>query len=112
MLKATSIIAAAFALSAQAAMAGPLGASMTASETGAKAAKSERSVVSSVMAQLKFSMSAIRGTVGHSSGESTEYKSSPNEQCEEAKKATDEDDEAHKAKKAEPVGPEPIYFGF
>jgi len=108
MIKATTIIAAAFALSAQAAMAGPMTVSGTHEKSGQK---SEKSLVSSVMEQLKFSMSAMRGTVGGSAGKSTEYKSTASTECDEAKKAADEE-EAAKMKKVEPVGPEPIYFGF
>ncbi len=109
MLKATTFIVAAFALSAQAAMAGPLGGSITATEAGEK---SEKSLVSSVMEQLKFSISTIRGTAGSSGGESSDYKSSPKQQCDETEKSADEKEDAGTEKKAQPVGPEPIYFGF
>ncbi len=109
MIKATIFVAAAFALSAQAAMAGPV----TVSGAHEKSSqKSEESLVSSVMEQLKFSMSAMRGAVGGSTGKSTEYKSTAPTQCDEANKSADDEEEAAKTKKAEPVGPEPIYFGF
>lgn len=109
MIKATTLIAAAFALSAQAAMAGPL----TVSDKGEKSTqRSEQSLVSSVLDQMTLSMSALRSAMGGTVGKSTEYKSAAPKQCEHAEKAHDEEEDGSKAKKAEPVGPEPIYFGF
>ena len=112
MIKSTLLIAAAFALSAQAAIAGPVGGSMTAGATTEKSgASSKASLLDSLLSQFKFSMSARRGTAGSSTGDATEYKSTPNKQCEQETSA-DEELEDGKVKKAQPAGPEPIYFGF
>ena len=109
MFKATTLIAAAFALSAQAAIAGPL----TVSDRGETSIqKSEKTLITSVMDQVTLSMSALRGAMGGSAGDSTEYKSTAPKQCNDAEKARDEEEDGSKAKKGEPVGPEPIYFGF
>lgn len=109
MIKATVLIAAAFALSAQAAIAGP----MAVSDRGEKPAeKSDVSLVSAVINQLHISISNMRGTAGRSAGKSTEYKSTAPKQCDQAEKAHGDEEDGSKAKKAEPVGPEPIYFGF
>ncbi len=113
MLRATTFIVAAFALNAQSALAGPIGGSANASQNVESAGKSSDSgFVSTVISQIKFSISVFGGKVGHSSDDSGDYKSSPQQQCRESTDAVEEDQELGEAKKTEPVGPEPLYFGF
>ena len=107
----TAIIAAA-ALMVQPAAAVGLGGTLTVSETGEKADGDDgRGFVETVVDQMKFSISAIIGQVGEKKSDKYHY-SYAKEECEAAKEPTDEDSEALEAKEEEPVGPEPLYFGF
>lgn len=117
MLKLLTAMAAVAALCLQPAVAAGLGGSLMASETGeqAKAKKEHRGVIAFVMDQVRFSFTAIAGQNADASKADSQYHYSYSQDgCPDAAEQPAAADEAEKtdAKKAEPVGPEPIYFGF
>lgn len=110
MLKTLTTSAAIIALSLQTAAAAPFGASVSASG----ADRAERSGESADLASFVVNrlVTIVVGKAGHSSDGANRYKYYSDEECEAAKAATDEASEEDKLKKAEPIGPEPIYYGF
>jgi hypothetical protein len=109
MLRTSTAMLAALALSAQGALAGPLGGPLTASETGEKAQQNRGagSFFSGLLSSVRFSYDALRDATSYYAGE--EYSSG---ECEGATAEGEETSEATEAKDEEHARPEPLYFGF
>ena len=81
----------------------------TVSENSNQYAQAEkRGVIEIVADRLFFSVSALRGTVGHSTGDKSESR----KECTEAKHRDDAAVGEEEVADEDKVGPEPMYFGF
>lgn len=111
MFRTLTASAAALALSLQAAAASPFGASVSAGETDrAERAAERQGVVSFVLNRVAV---MIVGKAAHAGEGSSQYQYYTDEECEGAETPTEKAPEEEKAKKnTEPMGPEPIYYGF
>ncbi len=112
MMKFATAAIVAGALCISGAAAGPLGGSMTASQSADETVKREsKGVLAYFVDQLSVSVTAIAGSVGYSTDKADDRGShSSNDECNAGKDANEtEDDKSEKFKQA---GPEPIYFGF
>jgi hypothetical protein len=112
MMKLATAAIVAGALVVTNAAAGPLGGTMTASQTAdEKAPRKGAGVLAYFVDQLSVSISTVAGSVGYSTEEADDQDSHPsNNEC-NADKDTEESEGAG-AKRFEQSGPEPIYFGF
>lgn len=112
MFKPIMIVAILAALAIQPAAA-KLGGGHTVSDSSVQK-QEQRGLVAVVIDQIRISASAI---VGHSAKAASESRSQysyfySRKECEAAKEAEVEEAETAEAKAEEPVGPEPLYFGF
>ncbi|NOX84161.1 MAG: hypothetical protein GXP06_14485 [Alphaproteobacteria bacterium] len=105
-LATAAIVAGALVLTNAAA--GPLGGTMTASQTAdEKAPRKGAGMLAYFVDQLSVSISTVAGSVGYSDEEADDQDAhSSNDECNE------DADESEGAKRFEQSGPEPIYFGF
>lgn len=111
MFKPITVIAVAAALSLQPAAA-KLGGGQTVSDSSVQK-QERRGVVAVVIDQVRFSVSTAIGHSAKSKESSTQYSYFyKRKECEVAKDAEAEDTEPAEAKTEEPIGPEPLYFGF
>ncbi len=112
MMKLATAAIVAGALCITTAAAGPLGGTMTASQTtDEKAPRKSAGVLAYFADQLSVSIATVAGSVGYSAEEAEDQGAhSSNDEC-NADKETDENEGAG-ANKFEQSGPEPIYFGF
>lgn len=103
--------AAAVALSVQAASASPFGASVSSGDADRPDRAGERQGVASfLMDRLAV---IVVGKAAHAGDGSGQYQYYSDEECDAAKTAAEEaPKEEEEVKKAEPIGPEPIYYGF
>jgi|GEM_PF-5524789 len=114
MIRIMTAAIAAGALCVTSAAAGPLGGSMTASETSGKSeARNGGGVLAFLVDRLSVSVATAATTVGYSADDSkdrgTQYSK---DNCDSGESANDEETDEAQSNKKEPVGPEPIYFGF
>lgn len=110
MLKLLTASAAAVALSVQVASASPFNASVSAGNPGQAERPAQRDGV------IAFFVSRVASAVAGKTGQPTDGAASPyyykDSQCEEAEAVDGDDSGEEQAKNAEPMGPEPIYYGF
>ncbi|VAV94013.1 hypothetical protein MNBD_ALPHA05-1180 [hydrothermal vent metagenome] len=112
MMKLVTATIVAGALVITGAAAGPLGGTMTASQTAdEKAPRNGVGILAYFIDQLSVSVATVAGSVGYSA-EETDDKSahSSNDECNAGEDATEAEDA--KSEKFKQAGPEPIYFGF
>ncbi len=99
-------------LSLSVADASPLGGSSTVRESGGSAQSQNTGGVLNYLAdRLAVSVAAAAGTVGYAADDNNDHRTYEN--CQGNEPASDEEtEEAEATKHKQPVGPEPIYFGF
>lgn len=114
MRKTFLMTAAAFALSAQAVAAAPIGAGATVGERSHNpTSEDRRGIISMVLDQIGYSISAIVGVkAGGPKEEEKERHFLMGGECTEGDDHGEEELAEGEANPEEPVGPEPIYFGF
>ena len=107
MFRSLAAASAAIALSVTAATASPFGA--TVSSGGGEARSDNPGVLALFMHQVA---TILRFETGQGSDGVRTFEYFNESQCEESQIADSEAGEAQPAEKAEPTGPEPIYYGF
>ncbi len=111
MFKPVTIVAILAALAIQPAAA-KLSGGHTVSDSGAQK-QERRGVVAVVIDQIRISASAVVSHSAKASESRSQYSYFySRKECEAAKEAEVEEAETAEAKAEEPVGPEPLYFGF
>ncbi len=112
-LVTAAIVAGAFVVSGAAA--GPLGGSMTASQSTADktVTRESRGILAYFVDQLSVSVAMAARSVGFSAEEPDDHGTHySNDDCDTAEPVDESEPEEAESKKFEQAGPEPIYFGF
>ncbi len=114
MIRMMTAAIAASALFATSAAAGPLGGSMAAGETSEKSKPRNGEGVLALLAdRLSVSIASAAATVGYSTEKSKDRSTRySQDSCETSEAANEEETDEAKPYEKQPVGPEPIYFGF
>ncbi|GJL95367.1 MAG: hypothetical protein DHS20C05_17720 [Hyphococcus sp.] len=116
MLKSMIALSAAFAISVSFGAAAPLTGSLSIEETTEKrTSKKVDGVLGFLIKQTSMSLTTAITSLTAATPEETDeppYSYAKKDECEAEAATKDEDSEPEQSAKKDPVGPEPIYFGF